>query len=502
MSKFAFKAPGNGRIAKWLVGNGKLIKRGQKAAAVISCENAIDLVAQVTGKLTILIDSGTFLEGDILGQVEECLHPIDYLGLCIFCHVDVGNRTEATQTVGGQHVLNVTASGISNLSISNSSRLLDEKKLLLVLDLDHSVLHASADPTSMSLLQRIENPEKKGLFAFDMISSSGLQHHVVKFRPHARDMVISLSKHFDIRVFTWGIRQYAEKVVSLLDPSGKILTEIVTRDDVGWSLDQGIQQKDLLRIFPCDPRLVLIIDDDERVWSDSCENLMDIPRYEYWDPAREYAHGASASGSNAPEAAADLMKQKDDHDNVLEGFESILKTIHAAFFAPNASGSPSDVRTILSFLRNRVLKDLNISFSGIYPQGGFESCKDVKIAQVLGARCHDSVSESTDILIAARKGTEKFNFAKKLGIPVVNRLWLRAAYAHLRVPKLHLFSSLDGISDHMPPTFLPGTFSISEALDAYQNGFHSGSRKRTRASLSDEDDLQAELEAMLESEFQ
>jgi RNA polymerase II subunit A-like phosphatase len=89
---------------------------------------------------------------------------------------------------------------------------------------------------------------------------------------------------FDVRVFTWGLRHYAQEVVKLLDPEDKTIhSKIVTRDDCTNTLTSSkeIQQKDLNRIFPCSQSMVLVIDDDPRVWASAQRNLITIPKCMY-----------------------------------------------------------------------------------------------------------------------------------------------------------------------------------------------------------------------------
>lgn len=92
----------------------------------------------------------------------------------------------------------------------------------------------------------------------------------------------NLREFFDIRIFTWGLRHYAEEVVKLLDPQNiTIQSKIVTRDDCVDTMhahSRQIQQKDMSRIFPCSELMVLIIDDDPKVWESAQKNLLTIPK--------------------------------------------------------------------------------------------------------------------------------------------------------------------------------------------------------------------------------
>lgn len=174
---------------------------------------------------------------------------------------------------------------------ANTKSLQDAKKLVLVLDLDHTLLHASHDARAKDLLGV---PEYKDSLHEVFLSQGHSGHHYIKLRyvfyifswilifmirPYARQFIHNLQKYFDIRIFTWGLRHYAERVVELLDPEDKIIhSKIVTRDDMGLTNTKFVQQKDFNRIFPCSDSMVIIIDDDPRVWASAQKNLLAISK--------------------------------------------------------------------------------------------------------------------------------------------------------------------------------------------------------------------------------
>jgi len=69
-----------------------------------------------------------------------------------------------------------------------------------------------------------------------------------------------------------GSRSYATEIVKLIDPEGKYFADrIISREDSGGPENR----KQLKRIFPCDDRTVLIIDDRADVWEYS-RNLVHV----------------------------------------------------------------------------------------------------------------------------------------------------------------------------------------------------------------------------------
>ena len=89
-----------------------------------------------------------------------------------------------------------------------------------------------------------------------------------------------------------GTRAYAEEVCAAIDPGGVFFRgRILSRDESGskfsscaeveirctYTIDQGLTQKSLQRLFPCDTSMVVIIDDRADVWEWSPNLVKVIP---------------------------------------------------------------------------------------------------------------------------------------------------------------------------------------------------------------------------------
>lgn len=78
--------------------------------------------------------------------------------------------------------------------------------MTLVLDLDETLVHCSVEP--------VEKPDV--IFPVDF---NGATYHVhVKKRPHLDVFLSSVSKLFEVVVFTASQQVYAEKLLDILDP--------------------------------------------------------------------------------------------------------------------------------------------------------------------------------------------------------------------------------------------------------------------------------------------
>lgn len=155
-------------------------------------------------------------------------------------------------------------------------RLLDVGKLSLVVDLDQTILHATIDPHVEALavqrndIHRITLPETPD------------QTYYIKLRPHLPAFLTSMARLFELHVYTMGSRSYAQAVVNIFDPEGRLFYDrILSRDDSGiveshLQAAGGGSKKNLKRIFPADDNTVIVIDDRADVW-DFCHNLIPVP---------------------------------------------------------------------------------------------------------------------------------------------------------------------------------------------------------------------------------
>ena len=128
--------------------------------------------------------------------------------------------------------------------------------------------------------------------------------YFIKIRPGFREFLLDVAGAFDIHLYTMSMRKYAEEIVkwierdpkykSLIQNLGKLLTctpilhpccdilfSIVTRDDVPSN------KKLLHRLFPCDERMVIIIDDRIDVWPNATQNVIQIHKYLFWPNTEE-----------------------------------------------------------------------------------------------------------------------------------------------------------------------------------------------------------------------
>ncbi len=179
----------------------------------------------------------------VIGVIEECLHPTYVDGMCVVCGAPKPKETKDSQTTNnnGSRTLKVTVSGGVTMTVSqresesmallDSDRLFKQKRLSLVLDLDHTLVHATADTRarqyldpsrpvgvppgdvrtiSLPMFEGADNKQK------DPRHKHMRSQHFVKLRPFVKEFLEGVRQTYEVSVYTAGTRQYAEEIAMVL----------------------------------------------------------------------------------------------------------------------------------------------------------------------------------------------------------------------------------------------------------------------------------------------
>jgi FCP1-like phosphatase family protein len=215
--------------------------------------------------------------------VEEqvaCCHEVVFSGFCAGCGIVVGDTDAGADVdvgagigdmevlkVPGKRSLTLSAAFVLKLRTAEVGRLVGEGKLQLVLDLDHTLVHAS----TMAATCRVTRADM--FKVFEPPGSSCCE--VVKVRTHVREFLEEASAMFEMQVYTLGIRPYAHAVVAFLDPDNRYFGgRVVSR------CDTDLRHKELTWVHNLGRQLSLIVDDSEDVWR-GAQNLVLIEPYRF-----------------------------------------------------------------------------------------------------------------------------------------------------------------------------------------------------------------------------
>jgi len=310
------------------------------------------------------------------------------------------------------HGLEVSASEAERLRRYTAKKALDSKKLLLVLDLDHTLLHSTRmTDVSEKDAETLHGMLQSQSFDTPMLFHLGHMNMWTKFRPGVREFLEKAKESFDLHVFTMGDKSYAGEMAKLLDPTGKLFGgRVASSSDADSSM-----MKDLDVLLGSDDMMV-ILDDTVGVWPKHRANVIQIKRYLFF-PACAVKFGAE--GTSFMEIGGD----EDDIEGALGCALDVLHKAHDLFFSTTSS-LPKDIRDCLKSLRSTILKDCCILFTRIIPKGEDPQRHPAWVlATNLGATCVDDTSSRVTHVIAGGT-TSKAEWAKKTGKYVVTIQWL------------------------------------------------------------------------------
>lgn len=306
---------GTWTLVKWLVREGDSVYRSQRIA-LLRCARtgAIEYIeAPHAGRLTrVSVKNGLPLSENhsIVASVEFCPHSVVFRGLCALCgsDVDAAHFAEDTKLINSgisvgydQKFLTVSRTVAETTSASTTNMLLKAGRLALVLDLDHTLVHATADPVVPTILNHSpRDANLNSVFSLSLkerLLKSFASPMFIKLRPGLREFLSRVASKFQLHIYTMGSRPYADHVARLIDPDKRLFYGRVTsRED----FEEGAwNRKNLERIFPCDDSLAVIVDDREDVWISEngpsfMPNLVRAQPYFFWNGLQEVYDSTSA----------------------------------------------------------------------------------------------------------------------------------------------------------------------------------------------------------------
>lgn len=229
-----------------------------------------------------------------VADVEEaCRHEVQFGGLCAECGKDMKEVKNYNTTVKGTDRATFNTihdrQGMQTVMISKGEteradeeakrRLLESRKLTLVVDLDQTVIQCCVEETVGEWKNDPSNPNHEAL---KDVASFRLPRddktYYVKPRPGLREFLAEVSKLYEMHVYTMASRDYAQLVTNFIDPERTIFgPRVLSRDENGA---EGMK-KALKRLFPVDTSMVVIIDDRGDVWQWS-PNLIKVNAYDFF----------------------------------------------------------------------------------------------------------------------------------------------------------------------------------------------------------------------------
>ncbi|KAH7410305.1 hypothetical protein DE146DRAFT_644476 [Phaeosphaeria sp. MPI-PUGE-AT-0046c] len=195
------------------------------------------------------------------------------------------NDKRATVNIAHKHTaLLVSHDEAVRAEEDTKKRLLNSKKLTLIVDLDQTVIHTTCERTVAEWQADPENPNYDAVkdvqgfqLADDNVSNVAANWYYVKMRPGLKDFFDRMSTIYEMHVYTMATRAYAEAIMKIIDPDRKYFGDrILSRDE-----NYTDKLKNLTRLFYQNTAMVVIIDDRADVWQYS-PHLVRVPVFNFF----------------------------------------------------------------------------------------------------------------------------------------------------------------------------------------------------------------------------
>uniref|UniRef100_A0A8R1HHI3 RNA polymerase II subunit A C-terminal domain phosphatase n=1 Tax=Caenorhabditis japonica TaxID=281687 RepID=A0A8R1HHI3_CAEJA len=366
---------------------------------------------------------GALSKGQLVATVSDCTHAIVMKDMCAACGKELreqggraGQRKEhSTANVSMIHhvpELIVSDSLAQEIGSADETNLIKTRKLVLLVDLDQTIIHTSDRPMSVDM------EKHKDITKYTIAN----RIYTTKLRPHTTEFLTKMSELYEMHIVTYGQRQYAHRIAQILDPDERLFGHrILSRDEL---FSAQHKTRNLKALFPCGDNLVVIIDDRADVWQYS-EALIQIKPYRFFKEIGDI---------NAPKDSKEQIPvqiEDDAHeDRVLEEIERVLTNIHDKYYEKydlREKDQLLDVKDVLKAERQKVLDGCVIVFSGIVPLGEKLERTDIyRLCQQFGATIVSDITDEVTHVVAARYGTQKVHQAVRLGKHVVTVQWVFA----------------------------------------------------------------------------
>ncbi|XP_017070359.1 RNA polymerase II subunit A C-terminal domain phosphatase [Drosophila eugracilis] len=258
-------------------------------------------------------DGELLSKGDAILELSECIHTTVIKDMCADCGADLrqnenGQTSEASvPMVHTMPDLKVTQKLAQKLGHDDTRRLLADRKLVLLVDLDQTVIHTTNDTVPDNI---------KGIYHFQLYGPHSPWYHT-RLRPGTAEFLERMSQLYELHICTFGARNYAHMIAQLLDPQGKFFSHrILSRDEC---FNATSKTDNLKALFPNGDSMVCIIDDREDVWN-MASNLIQVKPYHFFQhtgdinaPPGLSKHELDGEGVDFKE----ITEKKDDKDKPL-----------------------------------------------------------------------------------------------------------------------------------------------------------------------------------------
>ena len=267
--------------------------------------------------------------------LEKCKHEMFYFRICTKCGYQKSEKEEKEVKAYGfmDNDFSFSKAKAESLEKSRVEDYLTSKKLILLLDLDNTILHCASifieKEQVKSLMEKYKLylskiPIKNNLNKYDAI--------LIKFRPYLKTFLKNIKNKFEIFIYTQATKEYATGIIQFINKNFEedILS---TRRMIPRKMDENgfAQNKSIKNVFPTQEKMVLIIDDNIDVWKESGNNFICIYPYRFFSEKDKITKEIFFFNGFEKKNTKDLYL-KVEYDNVLFCITNLLLNVHRKFF--------------------------------------------------------------------------------------------------------------------------------------------------------------------------
>ncbi|XP_044264167.1 RNA polymerase II subunit A C-terminal domain phosphatase [Tribolium madens] len=297
------------KILKWKVSEGNTVSIGRVILLYdfdggSKVEQRKLKVTQAGTIFKIVAQEGAIVKpGETLCELKECTHPTVMNDMCAECGTDLRkNDVSVAASVPMVHAipdLKVSEELAQKLGKADVERLIRDRKLVLLVDLDQTLIHTTNDHIQ---------PNIKDIYRFQLYGPNS-PWYFTRLRPGTHQFLNNIYPYYELHICTFGARNYAHMIAAVLDRDQKFFSNrILSRDEC---FDPTSKKANLKALFPCGDNMVCIIDDREDVWSNAA-NLIHVKPYHFFQHTGDInAPPGLDKHENDNKAGVDLTKIKD-----------------------------------------------------------------------------------------------------------------------------------------------------------------------------------------------
>jgi RNA polymerase II C-terminal domain phosphatase-like 3/4 len=384
----------------------------------------------------------------------DCPHDKILFMFCAVCGEDLhGNEARFRDYLERPGGLRVSPRYAEQHNSDARQRLVQQRKLQLVLDLDNTLIH-----TKHGYEPQTDNSDV-------VMFEQGEETFTVKFRPGLREFMLAVSQLFEVHAYTMGTEAYCAQITELIQSyvGQRVFGERISRET---NARRGARAVDVHRMrkqlgifqrYSISNEMVLIVDDNEEVWRDHTANLIQIfacsflvsrfsflvsrfsflvSRFSFLVSRFSFLvrslcsltsdHHWQIAGPEVnavgPVQPTNLFANTTRPDEYLNHTLLVLQELHARFFQDPLH---ADVTALLSAKRSNILRGCVLLFSHVIPYAQPPQSSWFWVAaHRLGATCVNEFTDDVTHLVAAKGTTKKVNDAIGKRVYMVHVSWL------------------------------------------------------------------------------